>query len=231
MLDSNLPPFPGFRNDAFTFLRELARNNDRDWFKPRKATYDDEIVWPLQCLLAEASREAAQRGLALSADPKRAIFRIYRDTRFSKNKEPYKTHAGAVLSRDGSTKSLGGIYVHVEPGQCMVAGGFWHPETTFLKAWRSAMAEDPSAFMEMVEQMDTNGLPVESDEALKRMPAGYETLADHTIAPFMRYKSFTTHRNHPDSDLASTDFAQTLVAFMEQCHPLLAFGWAVEERL
>ena len=106
------PPFPGFRNEAFDFFRQLAENNQRDWFKPRKATYDDEVVWPMRCLLTEASNEAAQHGLNLTANPKRALFRIYRDTRFSKNKAPYKTHAGAVLTRTGDNKSSGGVYIH-----------------------------------------------------------------------------------------------------------------------
>ena len=92
------PPFPGFRKEAFDFLTQLAVNNDRDWFKARKSTYDDEIVFPMRCLLEEASREAMARNLNLMGNPKKGMFRIYTGIRGSrKNKDPYKTSCSAVI--------------------------------------------------------------------------------------------------------------------------------------
>lgn len=229
-LSHELPPFPGFRQEAFTFLRELAENNRRDWFKPRKATYDDEVVWPLQCLLADASREAAQRGLPLRADPRRAMFRIYRDTRFSKNKDPYKTHAGAVLSRTGSHKSSGGVYVHVQPGGCFLAAGFWQPETTLLRAWRTRMADDPGAFLALAADLEAHGLPLgPHGDPLKRMPRGFEALADTDLAEYFRWKSFIVSQPVEDAALQSPAFTQTLVTLMAAVLPLLAYGWTLEQ--
>ncbi|MEZ4701471.1 MAG: DUF2461 domain-containing protein [Rhodothermales bacterium] len=225
MFDTSLPPFPGFRKEAFDFFRELARNNERDWFKARKTVYEDEVVWPLQCLVAEAGREAASQGFRLTADPKKSIFRIYRDTRFSTNKDPYKTHAGAVLTRDGTVKSSGGVYIHIEPDRPMMAAGFWHPENTVVRAWRDRMAQAPDTFLAMIDQLKAGDLELESDEQLKRMPAGYEAYADDEIAPYLRFKSYTVSRPFKEKELQSPDFTRTAVQMIKDCYPLLAYGW------
>lgn len=222
-----LPPFPGFQQEAFDFLTQLAINNDRDWFKPRKSTYDDEIVWPMQCLLAEASREAASFNLNLIANPKKSIFRIYRDTRFSKNKDPYKTSSGAVLTRDGSHKSPGGVYIHLEPDKCFLAAGFWHPDNNILRAWRSRIAEQPDAFLNMVDHLKGKNLDLQSDESLKRMPRGFEAYADSEIEPYLKWKSYTTSRTFKNQDLKSPSFAGEVATFAQDVYPLLLYGWEV----
>ena len=224
------PPFPGFRPAAFDFLRDLKANNDRDWFKPRKSTYDEEIVWPMRCLLAEASREASHRNFQLAADPQKSIFRIYRDTRFSKNKDPYKTSCGAVLSRDGTTKGLGGFYIHVQPETCFFAAGFWRPSGDRLRLWRAYLAEYPDDFLEMNEELEARDLHIESEEKLKRIPRGYEEHADTPIEPFLKYKSFTVTRSLPDSVFYSSELLTEVIAMMEDVYPLLEFGWKVEQK-
>ncbi len=227
-MQDQLPPFPGFQPAAFKFLKDLAQNNERDWFKPRKSTYDDEIVWPMHCLLAEAAREAGARGLPLTAEPKKAMFRIYRDTRFSKNKAPYKTAAGAVLSRNGTRKSFGGVYVHLEPEQCFLAAGFWHPDNDKLRAWRNYMVEHQDDFLAMVDQLAASNLEITSDESLKRLPRGYENYADTDIAPYLKWKSFTVSLPVEESDMQQAAFIDEVVAFMQNVYPLLQFGWQTE---
>lgn len=225
-MTNELPPFPGFRTEAFEFLRQLANNNKRDWFKPRKSTYDDEIVWPMHCLLSELSHEMAARNLPLTAEPKKAMFRIYRDTRFSKNKDPYKTAAGAVLSRDGTHKSYGGIYIHLEPDNCFLAAGFWNPENDKLRAWRNYMVEHDQAFLEMEAQVKKAKIPLKQHgEGLKRLPRGYEEYADSDIADFLKWKSFIVTREVADKKLQKPAFASGVVKFIEEAYPLLNFGW------
>ena len=225
----DFPPFPGFRPEAFDFLRQLAQNNERDWFKPRKETYDDEVLWPMRCLVADASRQAAALGLPLTGDPKRSLFRIYRDIRFSKNKNPYKTHAGAVLSRSGERRDNGVVYIHVEPGKAFIAGGFWRPETSLLRAWRARMAEAPALFLEMTRRLDTAGLALDyGQDTLKRMPRGFENLADTEVAHYLRWKSFIVSRTVSDEALQSPDFTQALVQMMHDALPLLEYGWQLE---
>nr|WP_243665199.1 TIGR02453 family protein [Rhodothermus marinus] len=118
----DFPPFPGFRPEALDFLRALKQHNRRDWFRPRKAIYEDEVRWPMQCLVADVGRELIRRGLPLRGDPEQGLFRIYRDTRFSKDKRPYKTHIGAVLSRTGSRRDLASCTFMWSP-----ATRFWGP--------------------------------------------------------------------------------------------------------
>lgn len=226
----DLPPFPGFRSEAFDFLRQLAQNNERDWFKARKTTYDDEVLWPTKCLVADAARQMASLDLPLTGDPKHSLFRIYRDTRFSKNKQPYKTHAGAVLSRSGSRKDSGVVYIHVEPDKAFLAAGYWRPEASLLRAWRARLAEAPALFLNMAHTLDAAGLTLQhGDNTLKRMPRGYETLADTEAATYLRWKSFLVTRPVPDEALQSPDFTQAVVQMARESLPLLDYGWQLTE--
>ena len=230
MLD--YPPFPGFRDEAFAFLNALKHNNRRDWFKPRKETYQDEVRWPLRCLVVDAARRAHERGLPLTGDPKRSLFRIYRDTRFSKNKKPYKTHAGAVLSRSGTRKDLGVVYIHVEPGNAFLGAGYWRPDNDFLRPWRSRMAHDPASFLVMVDRLDAAGLELTNNgRTLKRMPRGFHSFAESEVADYLRWKAFVVSRPVDDAALQTPAFTERVVQMMDDALPLLEYGWAVADTL
>ena len=107
--------FTGFRPEALGFLVELALNNDRSWFGPRKAEYEALLKAPLERLCSALDVEFRARGIPLAADPARSPFRIYRDVRFSKDKSPYKTNVGASFPWIGNGGGVGG-YFHLEPG-------------------------------------------------------------------------------------------------------------------
>lgn len=219
------PPFPGFRPQGLQFMHDLKQNNERDWFKPRKAIYDDEMVWPLKCLIAELVREAPRRDIPLSADPKTAIFRIYRDVRFSKDKSPYKTHIGAVLSRSGEKKAPGGVYIHIEPGSSFITGGFWRPDGRLLGAWRDRIQAYPDNFLTIVRRAEDNGLEAESEDRLKRMPRGTTLDADHPAAEYLKWKSFLVTRRVSDEELQDPALTDTAVNAMQAMLPLLEYGW------
>lgn len=222
----DLPPFPGFRQEAFAFLRALKENNDRDWFKPRKEIYEDEILWPFRCLVVDVTERARIAGIPLAGDPKRSIFRIYRDTRFSKDKRPYKTHAGAHLTPTGELDVHGGgFYIHVEPGECFLAAGFWQPETKVLRRWRARMAAEPSEFIEVAGALEAAGLVFETDESLKRLPREVSIDPDAPVAPYLRWKSFLATRHVPDEALVDPAFAETVFGTMRETMPLLSYGW------
>ena len=229
MLHDDLPPFPGFRAEGLQFLRDLARNNDRDWFKPRKHTFDDELQWPFRCLVADFARRAPAAGLPLTGDPKRSLFRIYRDTRFSKNKQPYKTHVGAVLSRSGGRKDPGALYVHVEPGASFIAGGYWRPENDLLRRWRVRMAEQPASFLEMIEKLEAKGYAVSIRESLKRMPRGFEAHAGTDLEPWLKAKALVARRDVTNDELRHPSFTSTVIETAQEMEPLLAFGWDAME--
>lgn len=107
--------FSGFASADLAFLTGLAANNDRDWFAAHRAAYDDGLKPALAALIAETSTACAALDLPLSGDPKRSVFRIHRDTRFAKDKRPYKTHVSCTLTRDGRKMSPGMMYIHIEP--------------------------------------------------------------------------------------------------------------------
>ena len=232
---TDLPPFPGFRPDALRFLADLRDNNDREWFKPRKDTFDDELMWPARCLVADVAGRAARAGVPLTADPAKAIFRIYRDTRFSKNKAPYKTHVGLVWARPGQKSGdQGALYAHVEPGGSFLGAGFWAPDSALLRRFRERIAADPAGWLTAVAEVrgaDVDGGPitVEGREPLKRMPRGYESFADSDVADALRWKGAVATLPVPDEAVQRPDFAARVVAFAQAALPLLAWGWAAGE--
>lgn len=223
-----LPPFPGFREEAFAFLRDLKANNQRDWFKPRKATFDDELIWPLRCLVADASRAAPGAGLPLKGDPSKSLFRIYRDTRFSKNKDPYKTHLGAVLSRSGSRKASGGVYIHVEPAGCFVAAGFWQPDKNLLRGMRERIVSQPDEFKEVISQLGGRQLD-EHFGTLKRLPRGFTEVEDIEIGAYIKHKAFMVSTQFADEALQNPGFTGTLLDSVKEMKALLEWGWSVQD--
>jgi len=127
--------FPGFPGEMIQFLRGLKRNNRRDWFQPRKHLYEQHVKDPMLQLVDALNAELAKFAPDFVTDPKKALFRIYRDTRFSTDKTPYKTHVAAWFSRRGSEGlGTGGYYFHVSVDQIEIAGGIYHPAPeTMLK--------------------------------------------------------------------------------------------------
>jgi len=227
LLDSTLPPFPGFRPEAFDFLRELKANNDRAWFKARKATFDDELAWPMSCLVEQLGRELPARGVPLTGDPARAVFRIYRDTRFSANKEPYKTHLAAYLTRSGDRKEDGGLYIHAGADECVVGAGFWNSDPALVRRWRERLAAAPAEFLDAVASMEGEGLEMRAQEPLKRMPRGYEGHADAAAAPWLRAKGIFAAQKLTEAQAGAPQFANSVADVAEAAMPLLRWGWAL----
>jgi len=153
-LTVDAPPFTGFSPAAIQFLADLAQNNDRAWFQPRKAEFERLLKEPLEAMIAALAAALEARGVPILADPKRAPFRIYRDTRFSKDKSPYKAHLGAsfpwVEAAPGTTAGGGhdarahgnGGYFHFQPGEMYVGGGMWMADKPRLDAFRRAIGND-----------------------------------------------------------------------------------------
>ncbi|ARA93256.1 TIGR02453 family protein [Rhodothermaceae bacterium RA] len=226
----DFPPFPGFRDAAFDLLRGLKQHNRRDWFQPRKQVFKDEVEWPLQCLVVDAAREAQRRHLPLAGDPARSLFRIYRDIRFSRNKQPYKTHAGAVLSRSGERNDPGVVYIHVEPGASFLAAGFWRPPMALLRPWRLRITDDPAGFRQVLAALEDRGLTLDPGTPLTRMPRGFEAYAGTEIAPLLQWTSFTVSRPVADEALRTPAFTQDVVRLAQDALPLLSYGWAILDR-
>jgi uncharacterized protein (TIGR02453 family) len=186
----------------------------------------------MRMLVADLSRRLPERGLPLSGDPNRAVFRIYRDTRFSKNKAPYKTHVAAALSRDGVKGSPGALYIHVEPGANRVGGGFWRADRDFLRVWRGRLAADPDAFLRIVEAAEAAGLTLQTPGSpLTRMPRGFQDQSDNPAADYFRWRGgFAGMREDlADEAVLSPGFADLIVETAEALRPLLEYGWSVAD--
>jgi uncharacterized protein (TIGR02453 family) len=221
--------FAGFRPAAFTFFRGLRRNNDPAWFKPRKAVYEAEVLAPFRALVAAVGAALGDAGIPLAGDPLRSIFRIYRDVRFSPDKRLYKTHAGAVLTRSGGKRDPGLLYLHLEPGESMVAAGFWHPEPPLLTRLRRAILGDPDRFVEIADALMAAGCPVSSDSTLTRPPRGFEAAKGTPVADYVCWKSFTAHAALTDREMQSPAVVDHIVDFARLALPLLEWGWAAIE--
>jgi len=221
--------FAGFRPAAFAFFRGLRDHNDPVWFKPRKAIYEAEVLAPFRDLISAVAVALAETGIPLVGDPMRAIFRIYRDVRFSPDKRLYKTHAGAVLTRSGRKRDPGLLYLHLEPGESMVAAGFWHPEPDLLTRLRRAMLADPDGFAAIGERLGAAGHPLSSDHRLSRPPRGFDAAKGTAVADYVCWKSFTTHAGLSDAEMQSPAVLGRIVAFAQAALPLLEWGWAATE--
>jgi uncharacterized protein (TIGR02453 family) len=218
--------FAGFRPAAFQFLDGLRENNDPVWFKPRKGLYESEILAPFGALIAAVSEALSEAEIPLVGDPRRAIFRIYRDVRFSADKRLYKTHAGAVLTRSGTKRDPGLLYLHVEPRESMVAAGFWHPEPPMLLRLRRAIAAEPEEFLSIADELAGAGCPIGSDQQLSRLPRGFDAITGTRAADYICWKSFTTRAKLNNAEMQSPDLVDRVVAFAKLVQPLLEWGWA-----
>lgn len=222
--------FTGFRPEGIQFLADLAENNDRAWFQPRKADYERLLKQPLEALCVALSERFEARGVPLSADPVRSPFRIYRDVRFSKDKSPYKTNisaafawveGGAVGEHSHEAGDPGG-YFHLAPGEAYVGGGMWHPPTTKLAAFRQAVVTDPAGVRGVLDEpafKDRFGTI--SGDSLKRVPPGFPT--DHPEADLLKLKDMTFGHRLADDDVMSPRLPDLLVDSFEVAIPVMRF--------
>ena len=211
--------FSGFRPEALDFLVELALNNDRAWFGPRKAQYETLLKTPLERLCAAVNAEFRSRDLPLAADPARSPFRIYRDVRFAKDKSPYKTNVGASFPWVGDGGGVGG-YFHMEPGGIFVGGGMWHPSSARLAALRHAAIGDGALVHAVVDDPRFRAtFGAVGGDRLKRAPTGFSP--DHPDIELLKLKDVTFGRPLSDADVQAPGLAAMIADTLSDAVPLL----------
>jgi uncharacterized protein (TIGR02453 family) len=226
--DSATMNFTGFPAEGLRFLRELADNNDPAWFKPRRDEYEALVRGPMVALVADLLTLATSRKLPLSGDPAKAVFRIHRDVRFAKDKRPYKTHCGASLSRTGAKLAPGLFYIHIQPGGCFVAAGFWHPEPKLLDRLRQRILAVPERFLDVVRALDAKAMPLEPDEdGVRRLPRGCEAGRGTAVEAFLKHRNLIARQALTDAEIGSAALPLLLLDRFAAVRPLLEFGWAV----
>ncbi len=230
------PPFPGIPPEGLQLLIDLKdeQHQDRAWFKAHHAIYTDALRGPLRCLVADVLRQAAEHVGAgdahalppLTGDPRKSVYRIYRDVRFSTNKNPYQTHVACKFSprADGSDVD-GVVYVHIEPpDQSFLAAGLYQAAPKRLRPLRHRIAQTPAPFLALLDTLSERGLTLESHGgALTGMPQGFAAYADAPIAPYLRYKSFLVTRPLTKEDVTTPALTGKVLDFARDARPLLDF--------
>lgn len=226
--------FTRFEPGALTFLKGLRRHNDRTWFEAHRTQYERAILGPLRLLAVELDVRFARLAPEFVAPPKRALFRIHRDVRFSKDKSPYKTHAALWVFHRDAGRGVGrdahggaGFYFHLEPKASLVAGGFWMPPRPLLSVIRERIATSPqeqrgfertiggAAFVRRFGGLTED----DPGTLLTRMPRGYAE--DHPAARWLRFNSFTASRALTDAEALSPRLVDTIMKDFAAMLPLV----------
>jgi uncharacterized protein (TIGR02453 family) len=223
--------FSGFGPRALSFFADLAANQTRDWFLANKAAYESDVQGPLGALVEALTFAFAAHDIPLTGDAKRALFRIHRDVRFSKDKSPYKTNAGAVMTRDGSKNSSGLLYIQIggTPGSFMGLG-FYGLEPKDLAVLRHAIADTPERWMAVQSELEAADLVFSMGNGLSRLPKGFETRAGSPVAEVLKLRNLIVHRTITAERLHDGDLIDDIVDFTERGLPLLRFGWSALDR-
>jgi uncharacterized protein (TIGR02453 family) len=221
-----------FTPKTLSFLRALKRNNTREWFVPRKEEYERHVRAPMVQLLERLAIDLRAFAPELVADPKVSLFRVYRDTRFSSDKTPYKTHVAARFPIRGFPRGEGaGLYFEIAPGWVWMGGGMYMPTTADLHDIRAQIASShprlhrlvtTPAFKRAVGEM--------TGDRLTRVPLGYAK--DHPAAHYLQFKQFLGACEHPASLATSPRFYPELLNVFRNVAPLVQFlNAALEPRL
>jgi uncharacterized protein (TIGR02453 family) len=209
--------------EAFQFLKNIKSNNHKEWFDKNKDKYisvKDQFEHFVQELIegiGTFDKEIA--GL----DPKKCIFRIYRDVRFSKDKIPYKVHMGAYITPGGSKSPKAGYYFHLEPGnKSMIAGGLWMPEPPILNSIRQAIDYDPKSLLKIINAKSfKNTFGQVKGEKLSRPPKGFDP--EHPQIELIKHKSFNVMHALSDAEVNAPGFKKDLLKIYKEMKPLNDF--------
>jgi len=222
-LDADMyPPFDGFPAEGLSFLQRLRKNNNREWFNGHKGEFEEFVKLPMLSLITSLQQPMLAVAPEVSVDTKKSMFRIYRDTRFSNDKTPYKTHVAAVFHPKGHWEASAGYYLHIEPKRIYVGGGVYRPDSAQLKAIRMAIAQKEKEFLEIVENRSFlkkfGGL---EEEKLQRAPLGYSP--DHPMIEWLKQKSFYAGVEWTVAECRNEKFVGKVTGVYKDLLPLIRF--------
>lgn len=210
------------KQDSLLFLEELNQNNHKEWFTENKPRFIElsknfrEFVQNLIEGIAQFDESVEKQ------DAKNCIFRIYKDVRFSKDKIPYKTNFGAAISGKGKGLSqMPGYYIHIEPGNCFLAGGIYMSESDMLKKIRKHISENSAEFMAIIQEEKFKNNFRLGGEKLKNVPQGFEK--EDPMAEFLKHKSFVGIHNLGNKEIVEKDFLQKSIGVYQSIFPYNQF--------
>lgn len=209
--------------ETFAFLRELTDNNSRDWFEANKSRYERNVRGPLLQFVSDFGLRLAEISPHFEADARKSggsLFRIHRDVRFSKDKSPYKTHAGIQFRHEsGKDVHAPGFYLHLEPAACFVGVGIWHPDSKTLGKIRDAIVGQPERWQAVKEAVvATYQL---GGDSLLRAPKGYDP--DHPFIEDLRRKDFIADIPLTEAQTCEPGFIDDFAGFCRLASPFNKF--------
>jgi uncharacterized protein (TIGR02453 family) len=216
-------PAPRFTADTLKFLSALKRNNRRDWFNAHRDGYETHVREPMIAIIERLANDFQSFAPELVASAKASMYRIHRDTRFSEDKRPYKTHVAAVFPTRGLPKHEGaGLYFHVSPDDVWVGGGMYAPQTPQLQAVREHIAANVRRLESIVESPGFCRVLGELEgERLQRVPRGFPR--DHQAAEYLKFRQFLAGCEFPPAIATSPAFYRTLLNVFREVAPLVRF--------
>ncbi len=209
--------------NTFTFLKNIKKNNNKDWFDKNKEKYilaKDNVAEAIDALLVEICKfDKRYAGL----NSKDCLFRIYRDVRFSLNKTPYKTNIGAGINVGGKKAMNAGYYIHIEPGKSFIAGGMWMPPGDQLKKIRQEIDYNGKHLVKILENKDFKKYygGLDPEYALKSTPRGYAK--DHPLVDLIKMNSYIVWHGFSDKDVLGKNFVKELAKGAKLMKPFLDF--------
>jgi len=212
---------PYFLPEALTFLRNLARNNDREWFTPRKPIFEAELKEPMLAIIRKVTDAMMEFAPAFVRPAEKCLFRIYRDTRFSANKLPYKTHVAAWWSHQGLEKTSGaGYYFHVSAKEVIVAAGAYMPEKDQLSAIRHWLLDHHAEFRKLLQKPTVRKTFSEFEgNALTRPPKGFP--CEHPGMDLIRCRQWGLLATLPAAEALKPNLSATLVRYFKIAAPVV----------
>jgi uncharacterized protein (TIGR02453 family) len=214
-----------FTPATFKFLRALDRNNSRDWFAAHKDDYERDVRDPSLQLIADIAAPLAKISPHYRADARKnggSLYRIYRDTRFSNNKLPYKPWQGARFFHERRHEiPAPSFYLHIQPGDCFAGGGMWHPESDALKRIRAFLADNPAAWKRATRGKAFRERFTFWGESLSRPPRGFDP--GHELIEDIKRKDFATSSPLDDRQVCGPDFMKSVLGAFRASAPFVQF--------
>lgn len=217
--------FPGFPPGFFKFYKELVKNNQRDWFNANKDRYLDDVVAPSLEFISAIEpklKKVSPHFLAIAKRSRGSLMRIYRDTRFSKNKQPYKTNLGISFRHEmGKDVHAPGFYFHYSPEESFFGGGMWRPDKDPLKQIRTTIVDYEARWKRVKANKKFKEVFELSGESLKRPPRDFDK--DHKLIEDLKRKDFIAVCPIQNSDLKKPEIVDITIDRMRRSMPLVRF--------
>ena len=216
--------FIGFSPKAFKFLEELTDNQTRVWFSEHRSEYEEFVRAPMKHFTDELSESLANKDIPLWGDPKKSLFRINRDARFSKAKHPYNMHASGLFTRTGDKHSPGVLYFRLDPLGSRCAAGYLQPEAHNLKKLRQGILDNPKAWLSLEKSLKRKGYELDYSNTLARIPRGFNDVPPE-VERAIKLKGWIIRKQLPRSTICSKELIKEVTGFAKDMLPLLSFGW------